>query len=604
MPKFLLVFTLFFALWVEPICAQEEFFITPGDTTVQCGTTIELFYSSSSGVIAENKVINAMGSLSLGDDVYSDVIPIGFDFEFFGNTYSEVVIGSNNYLTFNLASAGTGSGFQINAPIPNPAASSKPNSIMCPWQDINPNNGGSITWASAGEAPNRIFIVSYEEIPMFSCTDLSFTSQVYLYEGCNTIETHILEKPLCTTWNNGRAIHGLHNADGTHAVVVETEDDDGNVVVRNSPTQWTAFDEGYRFFPVTEGTLETYVYEEIPFCFVPLEGVAVGDVLEFCSVIEWEIDGASEGFGNPFTLTCFETTTVTATFSPSCALGEFDLPPLTVTITVPPVEATVDTVLCFGRAYENILGEFYNTTGNYSDTLQLGGECVQIENVNLFIEPIEIFPKDTTICLGQSISVGNNIYNQSGTYIDTLQITDDGCLGRFITNLLVTEPEVSFPEEIGYICKTLEEFYLAEPTLDKFTELLWNTGDTSETLLIVEPGNYSLTAFDEFGCEQQDEFLVLETCPAIVYIPNAFTPNNDGVNDTFKPIISGAIILNYQISIFDRWGNLVFSSNNPEESWNGENAPSGVYSGYIDFDYSLRGVLQNERKNFTLNLLK
>lgn len=63
------------------------------------------------------------------------------------------------------------------------------------------------------------------------------------------------------------------------------------------------------------------------------------------------------------------------------------------------------------------------------------------------------------------------------------------------------------------------------------------------------------------------------------YIPNTFTPNGDGLNDTFG--ISGEAIKDFNLQIFNRWGQLVFQSGNPNERWdgsfNGEKVPQGVY---------------------------
>ena len=97
------------------------------------------------------------------DDIFGGVIDMGFDFEFYGNTYNEVVLASNNYLSFNLANANQYCDYTINAAIPTNLEPDTQNGILCPWQDIYPgyNNNGSILYATIGEAPNRIFIVSF-----------------------------------------------------------------------------------------------------------------------------------------------------------------------------------------------------------------------------------------------------------------------------------------------------------------------------------------------------------------------------------------------------------------------------------------------------------
>lgn len=73
-----------------------------------------------------------------------------------------------------------------------------------------------------------------------------------------------------------------------------------------------------------------------------------------------------------------------------------------------------------------------------------------------------------------------------------------------------------------------------------------------------------------------------------VYIPNAFTPNMDGKNDVFKPIVSGGIIDFYEIVIMDRTGKEVFASSDPREVWNGTFRGSDYLSSPALFVYFLK----------------
>jgi len=173
------------------------------------------------------------------DDMHGDTVDIGFDFCFFGNTYSELVIASNGYVTFNLGTAGTGSPWNIGASSPSPGVPD--NAIMAPWQDINPASGSlGINYHTYGIAPYRKFVVTYNQVSMFSCTNLSFSNQIVLYETLNIIDIYIANKPLCYTWNSGAAIQGIENADGTEAYIVPG---------RNYPEQWTSTGDAYRFIP-------------------------------------------------------------------------------------------------------------------------------------------------------------------------------------------------------------------------------------------------------------------------------------------------------------------------------------------------------------------
>ncbi len=54
-----------------------------------------------------------------------------------------------------------------------------------------------------------------------------------------------------------------------------------------------------------------------------------------------------------------------------------------------------------------------------------------------------------------------------------------------------------------------------------------------------------------------------------VFVPNAFTPNNDGVNDIFKPMVDGKLV-KYRFAIYDRWGQVVMQTTDPDKGWNGK----------------------------------
>lgn len=74
-----------------------------------------------------------------------------------------------------------------------------------------------------------------------------------------------------------------------------------------------------------------------------------------------------------------------------------------------------------------------------------------------------------------------------------------------------------------------------------------------------------------------------------VWFPSAFTPNGDGLNDGFGPLGGRGALQNYQLRIFNRWGQVVFSSNNPYEQWNGHiknrRADNGVFTWVATYNY-------------------
>ena len=282
----------FFLLFFILFCKTNSQVVAVGDTTLCDSQQGEVGIT----LTATSFAVDLNDANIYVDDTYGGVIDMGFDFEFYGNTYNQVILSSNNYLSFNVANAGAYSNWAINQPVPN-NFDAPLNSILCPWQDIYPgvNGNGTIQYATIGQAPNRVFIASFCGIPMFSCTDICYSSQIKLYETSNIIETHIAEKVLCTSWNGGVAIHALHNEDGTIAHVVTGLDG----VVRNFPNQWTCENDGWRFTP--NGNND-YIIENIEFS----PAVAGTDII-------WQDQNGNQiGTGGEIVVFPNETTTYTA----------------------------------------------------------------------------------------------------------------------------------------------------------------------------------------------------------------------------------------------------------------------------------------------------
>ena len=87
-----------------------------------------------------------------------------------------------------------------------------------------------------------------------------------------------------------------------------------------------------------------------------------------------------------------------------------------------------------------------------------------------------------------------------------------------------------------------------------------------------------------------------------VYIPNAFTPNNDSRNDVFKPLIFGNLV-KYEFNVYNRWGQLVYETNSTDGRWDGdykgEPAPSGVFVWYAKANM-INGTQIEQKGNVTL----
>ncbi|MEE3037492.1 MAG: hypothetical protein VX344_03630, partial [Bacteroidota bacterium] len=224
-------------------------FITTPDSAICFGESATLIASGG----------NITPSLVNTDDIHSSVIPIGFDFNFYGNTYNECVISANGFITFDLNQANQYSEWIITDAIPNPGILPE-NAIMAPWHDIDPEIGGNIIYGTYGAAPNRVFYVVWCVMPMYSCNNLIAGQYIQIFETSNRIEMHIENKPLCEDWNQGNAIQGLVNQNST---LFEIVDDPVLLQPRNFPLQWTATNEGWEFVPNVN--LDDYTVNQIPY---------------------------------------------------------------------------------------------------------------------------------------------------------------------------------------------------------------------------------------------------------------------------------------------------------------------------------------------------
>jgi gliding motility-associated-like protein len=119
-----------------------------------------------------------------------------------------------------------------------------------------------------------------------------------------------------------------------------------------------------------------------------------------------------------------------------------------------------------------------------------------------------------------------------------------------------------------------------------FKSYLWKpTNETSRIIYSNNAQNYLLQVTDSNNCITSKIVTVTENCPQQLFIPNAFSPNGDGLNDVFNIVTTG--VESYEIQIFNRWGIQVFSSQNYLQGWDGKNATNDVY--VVQITYKFKG---------------
>jgi gliding motility-associated-like protein len=202
--------------------------------------------------------------------------------------------------------------------------------------------------------------------------------------------------------------------------------------------------------------------------------------------------------------------------------------------------------------------------------------------ITLFNNPVVTLDKTTTLCSGASklLDAGNfasYLWNNgstgrtlpvsnTGTYYVT--VTDNnGCKGSDTTAI-----DSILPLPKGFILKDTSICSYGSLTLNAaggFKDYLWNNNSNASSITINQPGTYSLQVTDYNICTAIETVTVaLKQCLEGFYIPNAFTPNNDGKNDIFKPLLFGNVV-SYRFIVYNRFGQKVFESTDVTRGWDG-----------------------------------
>ena len=176
--------------------------------------------------------------MTMTDDTYLGPFSIGFDFCFFGEIYTQFYICSNGWISFVTPVAGWSTNWTLMVLFLQLSATCLK---QLSWvrgqtgiQDCAPTVSIVRQWVLHS---NRKTIITFEEVPLFSCTTYEGTFQFVLHETTNLVENHLWEVDVCPAWDLGIATQGIHNQTGTVAYTVPG---------RNA-TDWAATDESWQY---------------------------------------------------------------------------------------------------------------------------------------------------------------------------------------------------------------------------------------------------------------------------------------------------------------------------------------------------------------------
>ena len=301
----------------------------------------------------------------------------------------------------------------------------------------------------------------------------------------------------------------------------------------------------------------------------------------------------------------------------------------TLYLTVKPKPTrTINAVICQGQ---NVAG--YTSTGTYIDVFTAANGCDSTRTLNLIVNPTKLTLVNVSRCRGESYFAAGQWQTETGLYIDTAQtylgcdsiiktrltinplptpeLGDDKriCFGdllildpgnfnhylwqngdttrRFRTNQIgsysvtvtnqfgckaadTTDLVEIFPLPLNFLPKdsTLCRGNVLQIKVPGFETYRWSTGSLGNTINISQSNLYILNVKDTNNCKGADSINVLFKNCINLQMPNAFTPNADRTNDVFKPYVP-APVTDFQMRIWNKWGELLFESYDYRKGWNG-----------------------------------
>jgi gliding motility-associated-like protein len=145
------------------------------------------------------------------------------------------------------------------------------------------------------------------------------------------------------------------------------------------------------------------------------------------------------------------------------------------------------------------------------------------------------------------------------------------------------------------VCK--DSLFALDVSRYGFDNFTWNDGSKTPFNLLTQEGKYWISMTKKHCAVSDTVQITNVNCKRCdFYIPNTFSPNDDGVNDVFEVFSSCEKIQTFDLQVFDRWGNLIFQSDDREKTWNGTYkgivANPGVYS------YWLKTITEYKNKPF------
>ena len=273
-------------------------------------------------------------------------------------------------------------------------------------------------------------------------------------------------------------------------------------------------------------------------------------------------------------------------------------------------QVTFDSIVAntFRQTYHNFVNDIAGSMIKSTGCMQAGK--------NLYGTPVVSLDKDSVLCTGsdRQLTAGQGysryLWNNGNTS-SSISVSDtgrywvtvtslSGCKGSDTTYIatFASLPSAFLPDDTT-ICQFTKLTLQAGRTYQRY---LWSDLSTTSTLTVSKPGLYRLEVTDSNHCVGLDSIrLTQKNCLVGLFVPNAFTPNDDGRDDVFRPLFFGNLV-GFNFAVYNRWGKKVFETRVAGQGWNGKlngiPAATGEYAWYCR--YQMDGQPQKSNKGIVL----
>lgn len=269
-------------------------------------------------------------------------------------------------------------------------------------------------------------------------------------------------------------------------------------------------------------------------------------------------------------------------------------------------------VICYGNALTLPWGQTVSQEGAYSDTTRYKAGCDSlIRNVHLHVTIPHSQNIERFICPNEKYVLPSGaVVSTPGFYRDSLR-TPMGCdsIITFLTLTPAPPPTIVLSKSNDVNC-TLGISRLTASGGEKY---VWSPAASLNNPFVSNPiaspattTVYHVIVTTALGCFGEDSIAVnvsADLAKNEIQIPNAFTPNGDGLNDCFGVKFLGAIS-DLKLSVYDRWGNKVFYTTNPNQCWNGRYKDSDLASGVFIYHITATTLCGKIEKKGTVTLIR